>query len=55
MNTDTYLTIAQPATGNYKNKGSKFFAYAYPVNNEEEIKQHLNYLRKKYFDLLKKS
>ena len=50
MNTDTYLTIAQPATGNYKNKGSKFFAYAYPVNNEEEIKQHLNYLRKKYFD-----
>jgi len=50
VNTDTYLTIAQPATGNYKNKGSKFFAYAYPVNNEEEIKQHLNYLRKKYFD-----
>lgn len=50
MNTDTYLTITQPATGSYKNKGSKFFAYAYPVNNEEEIKQHLNYLRKKYFD-----
>ena len=34
----------------YKDKGSKFLSFAYPVSNEEEVKEKLNFLRKKYFD-----
>ncbi len=47
---DTYLTIAQPSEGIYKDKGSKFIAYAYPVTTEEEIKIHLTALRKEHFN-----
>ena len=47
---DTYLTIAQPCEGLYKDKGSKFIAFAYPVNNEEEIKELLTDLRKEHFN-----
>ena len=35
---DTYRTIAAPAQGIYKEKGSKFIGLAYPVTTEEEIK-----------------
>ncbi len=47
---DTYRTIAAPSEGLYKEKGSKFIALAYPVYSEEDVKEHLNELRKKYFD-----
>ncbi len=47
---DTYKTIATPAEGIYKEKGSKFLAFAYPVRTQEEIKAHLERLRKEYFD-----
>lgn len=46
---DTYLTIAQPSEGLFKDKGSKFIAYAYPVTSEEEIKKYLADLRKEHF------
>ncbi|QNF34895.1 YigZ family protein [Adhaeribacter swui] len=45
-----YLTIAAPSTGLYKEKNSKFLAFAYPVNSEAEIKEILNNLKKEYFD-----
>ena len=47
---DTYKTIAAPSEGLYKEKGSKFLAFAYPVHSMEEIKAHLEHLRKDYFD-----
>ncbi len=47
---DTYLTIAAPAEGLYKEKGSKFMAFAYPVQDEEACKVHLTNLRKTYYD-----
>lgn len=47
---DTYQTIAKPATGLYKEKGSKFIALAYPVESEEEVKKILSTLRKEYHD-----
>lgn len=47
---DTYHTIAGPSEGLYKEKGSKFLAFAYPVHNTDEVKQHLEVLRKEYFD-----
>ncbi len=45
-----YQTIAAPSTGLYKEKGSKFLAYAYPVTTEAEIKEILATLKKEYFD-----
>jgi uncharacterized YigZ family protein len=47
---DTYQTLAAPAEGLYKEKGSKFIALAYPVRNEAEIKEILTEVRKTYFD-----
>lgn len=47
---DTYLSIAQPTEALFKEKGSKFIAFAYPVENEQEIKEKLDQLRKKYYD-----
>ncbi len=47
---DTYRTIAAPAEGLYKEKGSKFLAFAYPVRTNDEVKAYLDALRKQYFD-----
>lgn len=47
---DLYRTIASPAEGLHKAKGSKFIALAIPVTSEEAIKSHLTALRKKYHD-----
>ncbi len=47
---DTYYTIQTPTEGLYKDKGSKFIAYAFPVENEAEIKERLDELRKKHYD-----
>jgi uncharacterized YigZ family protein len=46
----SFLTIDKPAEGLYKELGSKFLAYAFPVASESEIKAILEALRKKYFD-----
>ena len=47
---DSYLTIAEPAEAIYTERSSKFLVYAYPVESEEEIKLHLDRLRKEFFD-----
>lgn len=46
---DTYLTIAATSLGEYKEKGSKFLAYAYFVSNETDIKEKLDLLKKEHF------
>ena len=47
---DTYKTISCASEEVlYKEKNSKFFGYAFPVCNEEEIKEHLDRLRKEHF------
>jgi uncharacterized YigZ family protein len=44
---DTYKTIADPSEPILlKEKNSKFFGYAFPVDSEEQIKLHLDALRK---------
>ncbi len=48
--TDTYLTIENPSKGLFKDKGSKFLSFAYPVSSEQEIKEHLDAVKKEYFD-----
>ena len=47
---DTYRPIKGPAEGLYKEKGSKFLAFAFPVRSTDEVKQYLEALRKEYFD-----
>ena len=47
---DTYLTLKSISQGLYKEKGSKFLSFAYPVNNELEIKEILESLKKQYHD-----
>ena len=47
---DTYRSIAAPAKGIYKELGSKFLAFAYPVETEEAAKAILDEVRKEYFD-----
>lgn len=47
---DTYLTISSPSEGLYKDKGSKFLAFAYPVTSTGEIKEILAQKRKEYYD-----
>lgn len=47
---DSYLTIEKYTEAIYKEKGSKFLAFAYPVTTQDEIKQILADLRKKYYD-----
>jgi uncharacterized YigZ family protein len=46
---DTYQTIVQPSEGLYKEKGSKFLSYAYPVKCEDEIKKIIEGIRKEHF------
>ncbi len=50
MATDSYLTIAQPAEAYNRERSSKFLSFAFPVENEEQIREALEPLRKRYFD-----
>ena len=47
---DLYKTIAVPAEGLYKEKGSKFISFAYPVQTEEQIKGIVAELKDKFYD-----
>ncbi len=50
MEEDKYKTVEQAAEGLYKEKGSKFMAFVYPVTTEEEIKEKVAALKEKYHD-----
>lgn len=45
---DTFKTIEKPSEGYFKDKGSKFLAYAFPVNNEDEIKELITRIKKEH-------
>ncbi|MDE5421859.1 YigZ family protein [Ancylomarina sp. DW003] len=50
MQTDSYKTIQTVSEGIYKEKGSKFITYAFPVSCEEDIKAAIDKLKKDYYD-----
>jgi uncharacterized YigZ family protein len=50
MEDDYYLTISGRSEGSYKDRGSKFLSFAFPVGSEEEVKMYLEQLRKTYHD-----
>ena len=43
---DTYRTLAAPAEGEFKDRGSKFIAYVFPVYSEEDWQNALGEVRK---------
>lgn len=47
---DLYRTVAAPAEAACRERSSKFLAWIYPVRTEEEIREHLETLRKRFFD-----
>ena len=47
---DQYQSLAAPAQGLFKDKGSRFIALAYPVETEEQVKALVSSLRKEYHD-----
>ena len=50
-NIDSYKTILQASKeGLFKDRGSKFYGYAFPVSNEEEIKEKIELLKKQHYN-----
>jgi uncharacterized YigZ family protein len=47
---DTFKTIFTSANGIYKEKGSKFMAFAIPVITVDEVKEIVKSYRKEYYD-----
>lgn len=47
---NTYKTIKAPANGIYKEKGSKFLSFAFPITTVEQAKELIEKHKKEYFD-----
>ncbi|WPV01600.1 YigZ family protein [Mucilaginibacter sp. cycad4] len=45
---DTYKTIENPAEGIFRDRGSKFLAYAYPISSENDIKAIVTRLKSEH-------
>ncbi len=45
---DFFNTIEQPAQAEYKDRGSKFVAYSFPIDTPEDFKKHLAELKKEH-------
>ena len=48
MKLDWYNTIEKESRGYFKDKGSKFYSYAFPIQNEEEVKSIITGLKKEH-------
>jgi len=46
---DNYLSLKAESQGLYKEKGSKFLAYAFPVSCEDEVYQQLDIVKKEHY------
>lgn len=46
----SYNTIASSSRSQYKEKGSKFLGFAYPVDALDEVKKRVDQLKKEYYD-----
>lgn len=50
MEKDEYLTIASRSEGFYSDLRSKFLAFAFPVNSEDDVRKNLTELKREYHD-----
>ena len=48
QNADHYFTIEKPSMAEFKDRGSKFLGYAFPITSPEHFKQHLQDLKKEH-------
>jgi uncharacterized YigZ family protein len=48
MNSDSYYTIEKPVIAEFKDRGSRFIVYAYPIQTIDEFKIHLTALKKEH-------
>lgn len=48
MSQDFYSTIAQPVIAEFKDRGSRFIAYAYPIESIESFKEKLKALKEEH-------
>lgn len=48
MNEDFYFTIEKPSSAEFKDRGSKFIAYAFPIETADDFKKQLQVLRKEH-------
>ena len=46
---DSFYTLTATSTGEYKDKGSKFIAYAFAVTDETDFKLKLKEIKKEHF------
>jgi len=44
----TYKTINKASTSFFKEKGSKFYGYAFPINNNEDVKECLDQIKEEH-------
>lgn len=47
---DNYRSIPRPSKAVFKDRNSKFFAFAFPVSSLEEIRTNIEELKKEYYD-----
>lgn len=45
---DQYYTIEKPSTAEFKDRGSRFIAYAYPIQTTDDFKTKLQLLKKEH-------
>ena len=45
---ESYNTIGQQSVAEFKDRGSRFLAYAFPIKNVDEFKNHLQLLKKEH-------
>jgi uncharacterized YigZ family protein len=48
INEEFYFTIDKPSFAEFKDRGSKFLAFAFPINSVEDFKQHLKELKEEH-------
>lgn len=48
MSQEFYNTISQPVVAEFKDRGSRFLAYAYPLSSVEEFKEKLKLLKEEH-------
>jgi uncharacterized YigZ family protein len=49
LSPDQYQTLDGPGTGEFKDRGSKFFAYAFPTYQDADWQEHLEGVKKEHF------
>ena len=47
---NSFLTIKNESQGLFKDKGSKFLSFAFPVDSVDSAMGHIDIVRRKYFD-----